>query len=87
LTAGTYSVFVTDVTGCAYNEDITILAENKFNVQTQITGSTCGLNNAVVRVIKSSGGTSPFDYVIDNKEMTRLEQCNAVHEIIKEILV
>jgi uncharacterized protein (DUF2141 family) len=66
LTAGTYSVFVTDVTGCAYNEDITILAENKFNVQTQITGSTCGLNNAVVRVIKSSGGTSPFDYVIDN---------------------
>lgn len=65
LTAGTYSVFVEDSSGCSYTDDITIITENKFTISTQITGSTCGLNNAVVQVIKTTGGTSPYDYKLD----------------------
>jgi len=65
LTAGTYTVFVEDSSGCSYNDDITIITENKFTISTQITGSTCGLNNAIVQVIKTTGGTSPYDYKLD----------------------
>lgn len=65
LTAGTYSVFVEDSSGCAYNDTITIITENKFTISTQITGSTCGLDNAIVQVLKSTGGTSPYDYILD----------------------
>jgi uncharacterized protein (DUF2141 family) len=65
LTAGTYSVFVEDSSGCSYNDEITLITENKFTISTQITGSTCGLNNATVEVLKSTGGTEPFDYILD----------------------
>lgn len=65
LTAGTYSVFVEDSSGCSYTDEITIITEDKFTISTQITGSTCGLNNAIVQVIKTTGGTSPYDYKLD----------------------
>jgi len=66
LTAGTYTVVVSDSSGCSYQEEETIIATNKFNISTQITGTTCGNSNAIVRVLKTSGGTSPFDYILDN---------------------
>ena len=65
LTAGTYSVFVEDSSGCSFNDEITLITQNKFTISTQITGSTCGLNNAIVEVFKTTGGTSPFDYTLD----------------------
>jgi hypothetical protein len=65
LTAGTYSVFVEDSSGCSFNDEITLITQNKFTIGTQITGSTCGLNNAIVEVFKTTGGTSPFDYILD----------------------
>lgn len=65
LTAGTYSVFVEDSSGCSYNDEITLITQNKFTIGTQITGSTCGLNNAIVEVFKTTGGTAPFDYILD----------------------
>jgi uncharacterized protein (DUF2141 family) len=66
LTAGTYSVFVEDSSGCSYNDEITLITQNKFTIGTQITGSTCGLNNAIVEVFKTTGGTAPFDYILDS---------------------
>jgi uncharacterized protein (DUF2141 family) len=66
LSAGTYSVFVEDSSGCSYNDEITLITEDKFTINTQITGSTCGLNNAIVEVFKTLGGTPPFDYILDN---------------------
>jgi hypothetical protein len=65
LTAGTYSVFIEDSSGCSYSDEITLITEDKFTISTQITGSTCGLDNAIVEVIKSTGGTEPFDYILD----------------------
>jgi hypothetical protein len=66
LTSGTYSVFVEDSSGCSYNDEVTLITQNKFTIGTQITGSTCGLNNAIVEVFKTTGGTSPFDYILDS---------------------
>jgi len=65
LTAGTYSIFVEDSSGCSYTEEITLIATNKFTISTNLTGSTCGLSNAAIEVITNVGGTLPYDYVLD----------------------
>lgn len=72
LTPGTYDLFVESSSDpddptkvCAYNEEIIILAENKFSITTSVTGTTCGNNNGIVKVLASSGGTLPYIYTID----------------------
>lgn len=66
LSGGTYSVFVEDATSCSYSQVVTIVAENRFTISTTTTPSTGGLNNAQITVFKTSGGTPPFDYSLDN---------------------
>jgi hypothetical protein len=66
LSADIYNVTIQDSTGCGYTEQITISTQASFNVTTQITGTTCNANNGYIRVEKTSGGTSPFDYILDN---------------------
>lgn len=65
LESGTYTANVTDLTGCAYSDNLSISATSTFTLSTQVTGTTCSLNNGSIQVIKSSGGTSPFSYSID----------------------
>jgi len=66
LSGGTYDVFVEDATSCSYNQSVTIVTENKFTISTSTVPSTGGLNNAQITVTKSSGGTAPFDYSLDD---------------------
>lgn len=66
LTGGTYTVVVSDSSGCSYQEEETIIATNKYNLNITSTGTTCGTSNGIVRVTKTSGGTSPYDYILDN---------------------
>ena len=66
LSSGTYSVAVSDSSGCAYIEEVTIIAENKYTISTQVTGTTCGQSNGSITIITSSGATLPIDYSIDN---------------------
>ena len=66
LTGGTYTIYVEDSSGCAYMGYAIIIAEDKFTISTTVTGSTCGLNNATLQIIASTGGTLPYDYILDN---------------------
>lgn len=66
LTSGTYSVAVSDSSGCNYLEEVTIIAENKYTISTQVTGTTCGGSNGSVTIYTSTGSTLPLDYSIDN---------------------
>lgn len=65
LETGTYSLFVSDYSGCTFSEEIYVLTENSFLVYGETTGATFGNNNGVVKIIKTSGGTSPYNYSID----------------------
>ena len=65
LTAGTYTVFVEDSSGCSYSGETSIITSNKFTISTNITGTTCGLNNATIEVVATTGGTLPYDYILD----------------------
>jgi len=66
LTSGTYSVAVSDSSGCNYLEEVTIIAENKYTISTQVTGTTCGGSNGSVTIYTTNGSTLPLDYSIDN---------------------
>lgn len=65
LTSGDYTVFVADTTGCIFSQDVTILTQDKFTIELQTSGSTCGNPFGTVSILLSSGGTSPYDYSID----------------------
>jgi len=62
LSTGEYTIYVTDQTGCAYNETVYVVANDSFTISTAITGTTCASDNGIVRVTKTSGGEPPFNY-------------------------
>lgn len=65
LYSGTYTVSVTDASGCYYMDEVTLFATNTFTISTEITGTTCNQNNGYVTVTKTTGGEPPYDYSLD----------------------
>lgn len=65
LTSGTYTVGVIDASGCTYSDEVIILTNDKFTIDLNTTGTTCGLDNGAIYVYQTSAGTSPYVYYID----------------------
>ena len=65
LSGGTYFVSVQDFSGCSYGDDVTIVTENLFTITASTTGTTCGQNNGQIGIVKSTGGTEPYSYLLD----------------------
>ena len=61
LSAGTYSVTVTDYNGCSTVVPVSVVASASLNVTTSATGETCGKKNGTATATVSSG-TAPFTY-------------------------
>lgn len=66
LSTGTYTVFVTDQSTCQFSETFTILTSNSYTISVTQTGTTCNQNNGSIYIQKSTGGTEPFTYFVDN---------------------
>jgi len=65
LSGGSYTLTISaSSTTCVYTQAVSIISVPLFNVSTSTTGSTCGQNNGVVLIQKTSGGTSTFLYEI-----------------------
>lgn len=58
-----YTLSITDNI-CTYSGTVIISATSLYNITTQATGTTCGNNNGIVQIFKTTGGTSPFIYSI-----------------------
>jgi uncharacterized protein (DUF2141 family) len=65
LESGTYTVAVSDNSGCSYVQEITIMAENKFTISTDVVSTSCNQNNGQVTIYSTTGGTMPLDYSVD----------------------
>ncbi len=65
LSGGTYFVSVQDFSGCSYGDYVTIITENLFTITASTTGTTCGQNNGQITIVKSTGGTEPYSYLLD----------------------
>jgi hypothetical protein len=50
---------------CTYSELIQLNSSQLYTATANVTGSTCGLNNGIVTITKSTGGTEPFIYSIE----------------------
>lgn len=59
-----YSLTITDGI-CTYSGSVIISSVSLYNITTQVTGTTCGNNNGIVEIFKTTGGTSPFIYSIE----------------------
>jgi hypothetical protein len=46
-----------------------IFAQDTFTISTSITGTTCGANNGAVQVIRTTGGTGPYDFSLDDDQI------------------
>lgn len=65
LSSGTYMVGVSDNSGCSYLQEVTLIAQNKFTISTQVVGTKCNQNNGRVTIFTTTGATLPLDYSVD----------------------
>jgi len=65
LGGGTYTIGVSDNTGCSTIQEVTIVTENKFTILTDVVGTSCNQNNGSVTIFSTTGGTLPLDYSVD----------------------
>ncbi|HTA83822.1 MAG TPA: T9SS type A sorting domain-containing protein [Bacteroidia bacterium] len=61
LAAGTYSVIVTDINGCAATASVNITQPPAITGSFNITNATCGSSNGQV-ILTAGGGTPPYIY-------------------------
>lgn len=66
LSGGTYSVGVSDDSGCSYLDEVYLMTENKFTISATTIGTTCNQSNGYINVVVSTGATLPLSYSIDN---------------------
>lgn len=65
LSAGNYTVLITDVNGCIGNINITITEPNALNIQLNSTQATCGNANGTLTATVN-GGTGVYQYSWSN---------------------
>ena len=68
LSAGTYTVTVTDAGGCSSTQSVTITEPNALVINTIITNATCQPVGSVEAVV--TGGTPPYTYLWSNGATT-----------------
>lgn len=66
LTAGNYTVFVTDANNCLVSGAVTVLQPTQVTFSVNSTDLTCFANNSGVIQLSGSGGNGNFMYSIDN---------------------
>jgi hypothetical protein len=66
LSAGTYSVGVSDDSGCSYLDEVYIMTDDKYTISTSVTGTSCNQVNGLIGITVSTGATLPLNYSIDN---------------------
>lgn len=71
LSAGVYTVTVTDEAGCSIIGNFEIVAPLPLNLTAEFSNPICdGPSTGFVNVIQSSGGTAPYSYSLDGNNFT-----------------
>lgn len=66
LGSGTYTIVVSDTSSCEFSQSFFILAQNLYSISLSQTGTTCNQSNGLIGIQITTGGTSPYDYYIDD---------------------
>ena len=66
LTAGTYTVTITDDVGCNSTAEYTLTQPEPLSIAATFTNAGCeGLNTGLINITNTSGGISPYSYLLD----------------------
>jgi uncharacterized protein (DUF2141 family) len=68
LGSGTYTVIISDNSGCSTSQEVTLFTQNKFTISTEVVGTTCNQTNGSVTIFTTSGGTLPLNYSVDGTQ-------------------
>ena len=67
VSSGNYSINISDINGCAFEQSFSISDPDSIFTQTTNTNISCfGGNNGSISINISSGGTSPYNFSNDN---------------------
>ena len=80
LASDTYTFSITDNSGCKYTNQYTILNEEVFTFDFDVTGTTCSKNNGIVK-IDVVGGTGPYVYELNGES----KQSNSTTETFNSL--
>lgn len=69
LSTGEYTIFVEDQSGCNYSEEVTLISDTKFQIITNVTGTTCNNSNGVLSVNVEEGYELPLTYNLDGSNI------------------
>jgi gliding motility-associated-like protein len=73
LAQGSYLISVLDVNNCAYQEQITVpVFAGPSLIQVGLTNPNCGLDNGVLVINGTIGGTSPYVYTVNGVNVQTL---------------
>jgi gliding motility-associated-like protein len=83
LSAGTYTVIVTDTLGCIGTDTATVLAPSAILASVNAQDATCGQCNGIAG-ISVNGGTAPYTYLWSNGSTvdTTAGLCAGVHSVV-----
>ncbi|PZE16686.1 hypothetical protein DNU06_12590, partial [Putridiphycobacter roseus] len=63
LSAGTYTVIVTDANGCVKSDSVTFVDPNEMIATPIVSGPTCDVSNDGSASVSVTGGTAPYSYL------------------------
>lgn len=70
LTAGNYTVTVTDANGCTRDISIAVTQPSSLSITTAFTDVTCNGGNDGTAAVSVNGGTAPYTYLWNNGAVT-----------------
>ena len=70
LTAGAYTVTVTDVNACMYSKTFTVAEPSQISATASVTGAACHGQGSGSIQVTPSGGTAPYQFLWDNGQTT-----------------
>lgn len=62
LTAGTYTLEITDANGCIIDSSFTISSPVAMSLTATVINASCGLDNGIININTVSGGTAPYSF-------------------------
>jgi hypothetical protein len=82
LDGGTYTVVISNQSGCEYSQEVTILTSDKFSLSASTTGTTCGSDNGTCSVNVGTGYTGVLDMILTKNNIAVTQYIDIIQSAV-----